>query len=103
MDLDWDIPGGPVFKNAHFQIRGHSSIPGWGRSACCMAMQKVIINYNLLLNHCPSVPWGGMWEEVQEQGTHVNLLLIHVDVWQKPTQHCDAVFHQLKKNFFFFN
>ena len=68
MDLDWDIPGGPVFKNAHFQIRGHSSIPGWGRSACCMAMQKVIINYNLLLNHCPSVPWGGMWEEVQEQG-----------------------------------
>jgi hypothetical protein len=46
MNLDWDIPGGPVFKNAHFQIRGHSSLPGWGISACCMAMQKKIIYYD---------------------------------------------------------
>ena len=28
------------------------------------------------------------------------LWLIHVDVWQKPTQHCEAVILQLKINTF---
>ena len=28
--------------------------------------------------------------------THVGLWLIHVDVWQKPTQHCKAIILQLK-------
>ena len=35
---------------------------------------------------------GGM--EVQE-GTYVYLWLIHVDVWQKPTQYCKAIILQL--------
>ena len=30
------------------------------------------------------------------EGTYVYLWLIHVDVWQKLTQHCKAVIHQLK-------
>ena len=39
---------------------------------------------------------GGMfkWEE-----THVNLWMIHVDVWQKPMQYCKAFILQLKINF----
>ena len=36
--------------------------------------------------------------EVQKGGDIYNLWLIHVDVWQKPTQHCKAIILQLKIN-----
>ena len=36
--------------------------------------------------------------EVQEGGTYVYLWLIHADVWQKPTQYCEAIILQLKLN-----
>ena len=49
---------------------------------------------------------GGMGREVggmfKWEGTRVNLWLIHVDVWQKPTQHCKAIILQLKINTLFF-
>ena len=35
---------------------------------------------------------------VKKEGTCVYLWLIHVDVWQKPTQHCKAIILQLKIN-----
>ena len=34
----------------------------------------------------------------RQEGTYVYLWLIHVDVWQKPTQHCKAIILQLKIN-----
>ena len=34
----------------------------------------------------------------QQVGSYVYLWLIHVDVWQKPTQHCKAIILQLKIN-----
>ena len=39
--------------------------------------------------------WGGRWEEGSEWGTHVNLWLIHVNVWQKPLQYCKVISFQL--------
>ena len=36
------------------------------------------------------------------RGTWVNLWLIHIDVWQKPTQYCKAIILQLKISKFFF-
>ena len=36
---------------------------------------------------------GGMFKG---EGTHLYLLLIHVDVWQKPTQYCKANIFRLK-------
>ena len=41
---------------------------------------------------------GGGWE-VQEGGTYVYQWLIHVDVWQKPTQYCKPIILQLKISF----
>ena len=41
------------------------------------------------------------WEvegTIRRAGTCVYLWLIHVDVWQKPTQHCKAMILQLKVN-----
>ena len=32
----------------------------------------------------------------QREGASVYTRLIHVDVWQKPTQHCKAIILQLK-------
>ena len=34
----------------------------------------------------------------KREGIYVYLWLIHVDVWQKPTQHCKAIILQLKIN-----
>ena len=42
------------------------------------------------------------WEvEGRSKGerTYTYLWLNHVDVWQKPTQHCKAIILQLNKNF----
>ena len=42
------------------------------------------------------------WEvggKFRREGTYVYLWLIHVDVWQKPTQYCKAIILQLKINF----
>ena len=37
-------------------------------------------------------------ENFKREGTYVYLQLIHVDVWQKPTQYCKAIILQLKIN-----
>ena len=38
----------------------------------------------------------------KKDGTYVYLWLIHVDVWQKPTQYCKTIIIQLQINNFFF-
>ena len=42
--------------------------------------------------------WDGVEERLRREGIYVYLWLIHVDVWQKPTQHCKATILQLKIN-----
>ena len=41
--------------------------------------------------------WGGEGggRGVQDEGTHVNPWLIHVNVWQKPPQYCKIISFQL--------
>ena len=39
----------------------------------------------------------------KREETHIYLWLIHVDVWQKPTQYCKAIILQLKMNTLFKN
>ena len=39
----------------------------------------------------------GGWDGGSEWGTHVQLWLIHVDVWQKPLQYCKVISLQLIK------
>ena len=46
---------------------------------------------------------GDEWEvgeRFKREGTCVYLWLIHVAVWQKPTQHCKAIILQLKRKIF---
>ena len=43
------------------------------------------------------IGWCGRWEGGLGWGTHVNLWLIHVDVWQKPLEYCKVISLQLIK------
>ena len=43
---------------------------------------------------------GEMGGRFKREGTYVYLWLIHVDVWQKPTQYFKAIILQLKINKF---
>ena len=42
--------------------------------------------------------WGGdgVGRGFQDEGAHVHLWLIHVDVWQNPLQYCKVISLQLK-------
>ena len=40
--------------------------------------------------------WDGVGGRFKRVGTYVCLWLIHVGVWQKPTQHCTAIILPLK-------
>ena len=43
------------------------------------------------------IRWRGRWEGGSGWGIHVNLSLIHVNVWQKPLQYCKEISLQLIK------
>ena len=45
---------------------------------------------------CDSLEGWEVGGRLKREGTCVYLWLIHVDVWQKPTQHCKAIIVQLK-------
>ena len=42
--------------------------------------------------------WDGVGGRFKRDGTNVYLRLIHVDVWQKPNQHCKAIILPSKIN-----
>ena len=43
----------------------------------------------------------GREKEIQEGGEHVQIWLIHVNVWQQSKQYCKAIINQLKINTIF--
>ena len=49
---------------------------------------------------CEGLEGWGMGGKFRKGGTYVYLKLIHVIVWQKSTQYCEAIILQLKKNTF---
>ena len=50
---------------------------------------------------CENLEWwdgvvGVVEQRFKWENTYVHLWLIHVDIWQKPTQYCKAIIIQLK-------
>ena len=94
-----------LFYGRSEQTRGHRTREGgtnWESSleTCTLPYVKYIASGNWLdeLKPCAlwqprGVGWGGRWEG----GLRVYLWLIHVDVWQKPAQHCKAIILLLKR------
>ena len=35
--------------------------------------------------------WDGVGKKFKREGTYVYLWLTHIDIWQKPTQHCNQL------------
>ena len=67
-----------------------------------IASRKLVYNTQGSI-HCSVNTWCsrgvdgyGVRGRFRKKGTYVYLWLIHVAVWQKPTQHCSAIIFQLK-------
>ena len=50
---------------------------------------------NLVL--CDNIEeWDGVEGRFKREGTYAYLWLIHIDIWQKPSQYCEVIILQLK-------
>ena len=58
--------------------------------------EKLILYMNTYIWNLERWCWGALRED--QEWTYVYLWLIHVDVWQKPTQYCKEIILQLKIN-----
>ena len=77
-----------ALKHVYYQV--------WNRSPVQVGCMRQVLRAGAL--GWPRVMgWGGRREGGSGWGTHVNPWLIHVNVWQKPLQHCKVVSLQLIK------
>ena len=85
------------------------SVIQWMLAIWSLVLLSFLTSGNLLYNIGSSnlvlcdnlAEWNGVGGRFRREGTYVYLWLIHVDVWQKPTQHCKIIVLQLKINKFF--
>ena len=66
---------------------GHfwNPVPGWPAQVGCM---RQALGPGAL-GRPRGIEWRGRWEGGSGWGTHVNLWLIHFNVWQNPLQYCN--------------
>ena len=69
---------------------------GWNRSPAQVGCMRQVLGAGAL-GRPRGMGWRGRREGGSGWGTHVNPWLIHVNVWQKPLQHCKVVSLQLIK------
>ena len=69
---------------------------GWNRSPAQVGCMRQVLRAGAL-GRPRGIGWRGRWEGGSGWGTHVNLWLIHVNVWQKPLQYCKVISLQLIK------
>ena len=68
----------------------------WNRSAVQVGYMRQVLGAGAL-GWPKGMGWGGKREWGSGWGTHVNLWLIRVTVWQKPLQYCKVISLQLIK------
>ena len=69
---------------------------GWNRSPAQVGCMRQVLRAGAL-GWPRGMGWGGRQEGGSGCGTHVNPWLSHVNVWQKPLQHCKVISLQLIK------
>ena len=69
---------------------------GWNRSPAQVGCMRQVLGPGAL-GRPRGIGWRGRWEGGLEWGVHVYPWLIHVNVWQKPLQHCKVISLQLIK------
>ena len=75
-------------KHVYYQV--------WNRSPVQVGCMRQVLEAGAL-GWPKGMGWGGWWEGGSGWGTHVNPLLIHVNVWQKPLQYYKIISLQLIK------
>ena len=75
-------------RNVYYQV--------WNRSPVQVGCMRQVLGAGAL-GWPRGMGWRGRWEGGSGWGTHVNPLLIHVNVWQKPLQYCKVISLQLIK------
>ena len=90
-----------LFPMSQFFTSGSQSIgvsqvyyQGWNRSPAQVGCMRQVLRAGAL-GRPRGMGWGGRREGGSGRGTHVNLWLIHVSVWQKPLQYCRVISLQL--------
>ena len=69
---------------------------GWNRSPAKVGCMRQVLGPPAL-GRPRGIRWRGRWEGGSGWGIHVNPLLTHVNVWQKPLQYCKVISIQLIK------
>ena len=69
---------------------------GWNRSPAQVGCMRQVLRAGAV-GRPREMGWGGRQEGRSGWGTHVNPLLIHVNIWQKPLQYCKVISLQLIK------
>ena len=69
---------------------------GWNRSPAQVGCMRQVLGPGAL-GRPRGIGWRGRWEWGWGWGIHVNPWLIHVNIWQKPLQHCKVISLQLIK------
>ena len=88
-----------IINSAAMNIEVHVSLSDLFSSVCMP--RGGIKNPGVVLKSSCGMGWEMGWEMGQmfkREGTYLYLWLIHVDVWQKPTQYWKAIILQLKRN-----
>ena len=68
----------------------------WNRSPAQVGCMRQVLRAGAL-GRPRGMGWGGRRERESGWGTHVNLWLIHVNVWEKSLQYCKVISLQLIK------
>ena len=68
----------------------------WNRSPVQVVCMRQVLRAGAL-GRPRGMGWGGRRERESGWGTHVNLWLIHVNVWEKSLQYCKVISLQLMK------
>ena len=69
---------------------------GWNRSPAQAGCMRQVLGAGAL-GRPRGIGWRGRWEGGTGWGIHVNLWLIHDNVWQNPLQYCKVICLQLIK------
>ena len=89
----WEKARGGCFERTASK---HVYYLGWNRSPAQVGCIRQVLRAGAL-GRPRGIGWRGRWEGGSGWGTHVNLWLIHLNVWQNPLQYCKVISLQLIK------
>ena len=95
--LENSMDRGAWQATVHGVTKSWTQLSNWA----CMHIRIFTYDLSIMLKTCKQFKITNKSRtrrKLKREGTYVYLWLIHVDIWQKPTQYCKAIILQLKIN-----